>query len=464
MGIQRVLPEGPGVLPHAHYQPGQIGRAAGAAEPGLPPRLDMGLPGVLPAGVGPDLQGVDVEEFLPVRRHAGEHAVIQGPLHDVGVSRLRLHLQHAAGEEHQPHGGARLRIGGIVGQVIGEGKRLPGLGAAHTAGDVHLPPRHVLPQRPACRPHGLVAGEAGAVGHAAVEIHGPDGVAHRLLLLPDGEVGLVVLVAQILRGGGSFAVLGVEVVGPLAPAVQKALGQVPVALLSRSLVEAEQGHFRDLMAGIALAPAVVPERLVNEVREAAGGAEELILARSLPVGHGPLRQVAEAVELVVVPEVGEGAVQAVQYVVGVQIAVGLLGGADQVDELVRPGLQLRIGPLGDSVGRRLHPLGEIAVLKDIAIEAVRVGAGRVRRQHFKAPGRAVRRREVLPRLRPLRGEPGRGLEIVDAVAGSRPGHLVVKGPPLIGQHRPPHQVHFRGPEGVLHPQGLQLQYLALLSG
>ena len=125
-------------------------------------------------------------------------------------------------------------------------------------------------------------------------------------------------------------------------------------------------------------------------------------------------------------------------------------------------------------------------------------------------------------LRPLRGEPGRGLEIVDAVAGSRPGHLVVKGPPLIGQHRPPHQVprspsgrcrpawtcccvpcawtrlltpssrrwgagsrpghlvvkgppligqhrpphqvHFRGPEGVLHPQGLQLQYLALLSG
>ena len=173
---------------------------------------------------------------------------------------------------------------------------------------------------------------------------------------------------------------------------------------------------------------------------------------------------AEAVELVVVPEVGEGAVQTVQYVVGVQVAVGLLGSADQVDELVRPGLQLRIGPLGEGIGRRLHPLGEIAVLKGIAVETVRVGAGRVRRQHFKAPGRAVRRREVLPRLRPLRGEPGRGLEIVDAVAGSRPGYLVMKGPPLIGQHRPPHQVHFRGPEGVLHPQGLQLQDLALLSG
>ena len=118
-----------------------------------------------------------------------------------------------------------------------------------------------------------------------------------------------------------------------------------------------------------IAPALVrsgAELRRRTVGEAARRPEELILPRSLPVGHGGLNEVAHAVELVVVPEVGEGPVHAVDDVVGIQVAALVLGGADQVNGLVRRPLQLRVRVLGEGVGRGLDPLGEVGILEHIA--------------------------------------------------------------------------------------------------
>ena len=78
---------------------------------------------ILLTGLGHHLEGVDIEESLPIERHAGEDAVIQRALHHVGIFAALLEGEHAPGEEDEADGGAGFGINGIVRQVIviGEG-------------------------------------------------------------------------------------------------------------------------------------------------------------------------------------------------------------------------------------------------------------------------------------------------------------------------------------------------------
>ena len=66
-----------------------------------------------------------------------------------------------------------------------------------------------------------VAGQGGHVGHAGVEIGGPDGVSDGLGLLPDGLVVLGILAVELVPGG-------------IAALIDEIAGQVEVAWLFRS--------------------------------------------------------------------------------------------------------------------------------------------------------------------------------------------------------------------------------------
>ena len=65
--------------------------------------------------LGVHFQRVNVEEVLPVQCHAAEHRIVERTLHHIGVLAVGLHLQHSAGEHHQPNGGTAFGIHRVVG-------------------------------------------------------------------------------------------------------------------------------------------------------------------------------------------------------------------------------------------------------------------------------------------------------------------------------------------------------------
>jgi hypothetical protein len=103
--------------------------------------------------------------------------------------RVAVQREHA-GSTHVGDSGARLGVGRLVGQLVIVAERLLAVPGAHPAGDVESPADEVLPDA-VNRPYvGVVAGEGGDVGHAAVLVHGPDGMPDRVVLLGDRLVVL----------------------------------------------------------------------------------------------------------------------------------------------------------------------------------------------------------------------------------------------------------------------------------
>ena len=280
-------------------------------------------------------------------------------------------------------------------------------------------------------------------------------MAHGLLLLPHGLVGLIIGIALLAPGRRGLAlicspllVLLQKVVGGRAPLVQEKLAQPPVALLAGGLIQPSQGHFRNLMPGVALAfLRLRAEAGVHTIGKPAGGAEQLILTRGLIVGHGSLYQMAQAVQLVVVLQVGKGPVHAVEDVIGVQIAAVVLGGADGLHSLLHCCLQPGVRVVGQRIGRRLHPLVKVRVLEHKAIKPVRFQMGRVRGQSLKAPEAVAGLRKGGGLPLPLH-QPGRRPEIVHAVAGGRALHPVVESLPLVGDDLPPDGLLGGVPEAI----------------
>ena len=168
----------------------------------------------------------------------------------------------------------------------------------------------------------------GDVGHAGIEVHGAHGVADDLALLAHRLVRLAVFVGLLDEVGRVAAVadrfLG-EVVRLLAALVDEELGEVEIALLAGDAGELDQRQFDLLVAAVAaeLAFAGAEDR-VDVVGIAAHDVEQLALAGGLEVGDRRLDQVAGAVELVVVAQVGPAAAGLDALEPGVEIAVLVL--------------------------------------------------------------------------------------------------------------------------------------------
>ena len=297
------------------------------------------------------LQRVGVEEAVALQRHAADEPVVERALQHVVVFRLAVEQEQAVVDVDIADGGARLAVGAHVGQLVVLAEGLAARRGADAAGDVELLRDDVVPDAVDGLDVALVAGQRGHVGHAGIHVGGAHGVAHGLVLLGHGLVALRVL---LLDGG-------------LAAVVEQELGEVEVALLAGGQVEAGHRHLGYLVTRHDAHLAWVgPYLLAGHVGIAAGNVEELALARSLPVGHGALHHVAEVVEFVrevflLHPAAVASPVVRVGGVLracGVEVAVGLLCSADDVDDgvavglqaLVRIGLQDVGGPLQRLVG------------------------------------------------------------------------------------------------------------------
>ena len=108
----------------------------------------------------------------------------------------------------------------------------------------------------------------------------------------------------------------------------------------------------------------------DAVGKADGGIEQRPLARSLPIGHGSLGQVAEAVKLVRTAFLAfpTGLARARMYLRGiartgrVQVAIGFLGGHDEGDEAVNVALQALVGVSLQAVGGPFDDFIDVAVV------------------------------------------------------------------------------------------------------
>ena len=142
---------------------------------------------------------------------------------------------------------------------------------------------------------------------------------------------------------------------------------------------------------------------VDVVGEPAHDVQQGALAGSLVVGDAGLDHVSGAVQLVAFGQVGPALFRRLHCEIGVEVAVGLLRGADQLDGGVGIAFQGRIGMLREQVGHRFQPLGHVAILEHHAVECA-VAA------------------------------PGCDAEVLDRVAGFGIGDVVVERVPLVRQH------------------------------
>ena len=199
---------------------------------------------------------------------------------------------------------------------------------ADAAGNIELFLDDVIPQAAAGRVEALIARQARSVRHAGIEVDRAHSVAHGLILLAHGRMRLMIggvgreaAQAPALAGGAALLLLH-EIVGFLPALVDEEAAQGQIALLTGDFIEADQRHLRDLMARIALALALLRAKTRLEVvRKPAGRAQELVLAGALIIGDRRLGQMAEAVQLVMITQVGQRGVHAVDDIVCVEIAV-----------------------------------------------------------------------------------------------------------------------------------------------
>ena len=170
----------------------------------------------------------------------------------------------------------------------------------------------------------------------------------------------------------------------------KVFGEVGIALFAGGLGEFDECHFGDFVPGIAVQLAVGgAESGIDVISETAGRVKQLAFAGGLIVGDRAFGQVAEAVQLMVVLQVGEVPVHAVEDVVGVQVAVVELRRADDIDGGVGGRFKVSVRVVGQRVADRFDPFGEISVLEHEAVELVGIGVRRVVRQQLIELGHPV---------------------------------------------------------------------------
>ena len=102
---------------------------------------------------------------------------------------------------------------------------------------------------------------------------------------------------------------------------------------------------------------------INVIGEAAGDPKQPLVARGPVHGHSRLEEVPGAIRLVVVIQIRPALVWLVHLVVGVKVPIGLLGGDDQVNRLVRHALHLWVADVGQIVSQGLEPLVDVGIHK-----------------------------------------------------------------------------------------------------
>ncbi len=222
--------------------------------------------------------------------------------------------------------------------------------AADTAGDVELGSDEIVPLAVQRAEQRRLAGLEVHVGGAGGQVERADGVPLDGRRLADGH-------AVLVRGRAVVAAR----TEPAAPSVlEEERGQVEVAPLAGLAIELDQRHLDLRVPGRGHLPARAEER-VQIVREALGDRQEPVVPGGSTERDGGLDEMAGAVELVSVGEVGPALARLRHGVERVDVAVGALRRGHQVDRRLggRPEPLARRAP--ELPARGLEPLVHIRV-------------------------------------------------------------------------------------------------------
>ena len=248
-----------------------------------------------------------------------------------------------------------------------------------------------------------------------------------------------------------------EVVRFLPALVDEKAAEAQVLLVLRHLVQADERHFRNFVAGIALAlPIRRAEEIRNVIREPARRAQQLVLACCLIVADSALNQVTQAVQLVMITEALEHAVHAVDDVVGVKVAFGGLRGAHNVDGFISSGFQRLVGVLNQGIADGFNPLAEVSILKHEAVELVLIRVRGVIGKGIVAAVGVRLGRILRALLTVLRHDAPCQTEIMHTPAFFRAGDAVIERFPLVGNDFAADEFRFPLPERVSDGNGAEV--------
>ena len=204
----------------------------------------------------------------------------------------------------------------------------------------------------------------------------------------------------------------------LAALIHKIFCQLQMFLILSNGIQADKSHFQDFMAGIALHFSGFRTKIsVYQIHIADDSVEEFVLTGSFIIRHSAFCHMSQAVHFVVVPQVCPTFIQPVDNIVCIQVTIGLLGGADQVDNFIGRFFKLRIRMGHEGIGYGFQPFKAVAVLENAAVEIA---------------------------LFQPRGYP----EVFNPVAGFRIRQAVVQRFPLIRNNFLSGKLHIASPEGI----------------
>ncbi len=362
----------PCVFAERLYRTDHVGRAARAGVPLGPLRQNVLIAGELAGNAGIDLKGIDIEESLAIQLNAGENAVVERTLHDIGIAAVSLHFQHAVRKEHQPDGGAGLRIDGIVRKIVVKREAFPFANLPDSSRDVHLLAGDVVKKAVARETERIVIGGLCKIRHGSQKIDIADGMSSCLVLIADGREDLRIV--DILRivaplDPAALLLLFGEPVGILTPPVNEVFCKPQVIRIAGDAVHAQKPDFHFFVSGDAVDFALLGADVgVDAGSDTLHYLQKAVLSCRLIIGNGRLHHMSGAVELVAFLEILPFVFRLLQDEVSVEISVRLLSLFNDGDDVVGPLLQLLIRMDDERVGNALKPLGDIAVLKDHAVE------------------------------------------------------------------------------------------------
>ncbi len=147
---------------------------------------------------------------------------------------------------------------------------------------------------------------------------------------------------------------------PLSALAKEVRSQVKIAALTSFPVELDERSLDFGMAGRTLSLAGT-EYAVDIVCEALRDGEQARVAGGAAKGDGSLHEVPRAVQFVAVVQVLPAAIGLDDLPIGVEIAVRLLCGLDELHSCVRHLFQLRFGLRRQRIGDCFQPLVDIGV-------------------------------------------------------------------------------------------------------
>ncbi len=260
-------------------------------------------------------------------------------------------------------GGTRLGVGARVRKFIGAAERLARVPRADPAGQIHFFPDNVIP-KPV---DGLdvigISAERCHVGHSGIHVHGPDGMADRFFLLDDRLMVLHVFI-RVVNGERVLRVVffTAEIMAAL---IKEESGQVKIRAISRHPVQLGQADLDLLVAreSTSFARAECPDKQVGVLDS---DVQESPLSGRQVVSDGGFIHVAHVVQLMAYAQVGpalfagsRGEIFGIVSPRRVEVAIGLLGHADDDDKIIELVLELRIGMQHQRVRYAFHDLEDV---------------------------------------------------------------------------------------------------------